>query len=337
MDVLSEVLKAVTLDSALFYNAEFSAPWCFSQPSSQVLASFLSPRSTHVIIYHLLTEGRGYASIDEDRSVALTAGDLVVFPHGDPHLIGNGPRVKPMDSTQELRRVLSEGLAVCRSGGGGEITKLVCGYMACDRQLSRVFLNGLPPLLRVNIRNDHSGRWLEESIRYSVARADTEPGGEAVAARLSEVLFIEMLRRYISLLPPEHTGWLAGVRDPDVGRTLALLHRQPAHPWTLASLAREAGISRSVLAERFRRCLSESPIAYLTRWRLLLAAQLLTATSNSVARIAGEVGYESEAAFNRAFKREFGLPPARFRSESKKTRTKPRREIAPNEGSPGAR
>jgi transcriptional regulator GlxA family with amidase domain len=194
--------------------------------------------------------------------------------------------------------------------------------MACEPQLSRVFLGGLPPILKVSIRNDASGQWLEDSIRYSVGHADTSrPGNEAVLAKLSEVLFVETLRRYIALLPREHTGWLAGVRDPEVGKALALLHRKPAHPWTIAALASEVGISRSVLAERFRRYLSETPMAYLTRWRLQLGAQMLTSTSRGVAHIAAEVGYESEPSFNRAFKREFGLPPARFRRQSKSARS----------------
>ncbi len=140
-------------------------------------------------------------------------------------------------------------------------------------------------------------------------------------AKLTEVLCVDTIRRYIALLPPEQTGWLAGIRDPEVGKTLALLHRQPAHPWTIASLANEVGISRSVLAERFRRYLSATPIAYLTRWRLQLGAQMLTSSSNSVAEIAAEVGYESEPSFNRAFKRELGLPPAQFRHQSKSARS----------------
>jgi AraC-like DNA-binding protein len=322
MDVLSEVLRAVKLDGALFYNAEFSAPWCFHSPASHILAPYLSRDSRHVIIYHLLTEGRGYAHVEgDDRPVPLKAGDIVIFPHGDPHMMRNGPPVKPVDNTQEVQRILSQGLKVCRMGGGGEITKFICGYMACEPQLSSLFLGGLPPVLIVNIRNDASGQWLENSLRYSVDNADaSSPGGEAVLSKLSEVLFVETLRRYIALLPPEQTGWLAGVRDPEVGKALALLHRKPAYPWTIAALANEVGISRSVLAERFRRYLSETPIAYLTRWRLQLGAQMLKSTSSSVVQIAAEVGYESEPAFNRAFKREFGLPPARFRSQSKSAR-----------------
>jgi len=324
MDVLSEVLKAVKLDGAMFYNAEFSAPWCFRSPASRTVAPYVSPESKHVVIYHLLTEGRGYAHIEGDGCpVQLNAGDIVIFPHGDPHIMGNGPSVKPVDSAHELQRILSQGLKVSRLGGGGEITKFICGYMACDPQLSRIFLGGLPPIFKVHIRNDASGQWLENSLRYSVDNADASgPGGETVLAKLSEVLFIETLRRYIAQLPQEQTGWLAGVRDPEVGKALALLHRKPAHPWTIAALASDVGISRSVLAERFRRFLSETPIAYLTRWRLQLGAQMLTSTSSSVAQIAAEVGYESEPSFNRAFKREFGLPPARFRSQSRSARSK---------------
>lgn len=325
MDVLSEVLKAIKLDGAVFYNAECSAPWCFRSPASRIMAPYLSPDARHVIIYHLLTEGRGYAHVEGDgRPVPLNAGDIVVFPHGDPHILGNGSPVRPVDSAQELQRILSEGLKISRLGGGGELTKLICGYMTCEPQLSQIFLGGLPAILKVNIRDDASGQWLENSIRYSVDNAGaSRSGGEAVLAKLSEVLFIETLRRCIALLPHEQTGWLAGVRDPEVGKALALLHRKPAHPWTIAALANEVGISRSVLAERFRCYLSETPIAYLTRWRLQLGSQMLTSTSNSVAQIAAEVGYESEPSFNRAFKREFGLPPARFRSQSKSGAAKP--------------
>jgi len=158
----------------------------------------------------------------------------------------------------------------------------------------------------------------QNSIRFSVDQANgSAPGGEALLAKLSEVLFVETLRAYIAQLPPQQKGWLGGARDSQVGKALALMHKSPAHPWTIASLAKEAGISRSVLAERFRHYLGQSPMAYLTRWRLQLAAQMLTSTNYSVAQIAAEVGYDSEAAFNRAFKREFDGPPARFRKRSR--------------------
>ncbi len=324
MEVLSEVLKAVKLNGALFYNAEFSAPWCAQSIDAHSVTSHLSPKSEHVVIFHLLTEGRGYANLKgDDELVPLNAGDILIVPNGEPHILGNGPSVRPVERGQVLDQVLSQGLKVSRMGGGGELTKFVCGYMTCEPQMGQVFLGGLPPMLKVSIRDDASGKWLEQSIRYSVDNIDpARPGGETVLAKLAEVLFVETLRRYIALLPPEQIGWLAGVRDPEVGKALALLHRNPADPWTIASLAKGVGLSRSVLAERFQRYLSETPIAYLMRWRLRLGAQLLTSMSSSVAQIAAEVGYESEASFNRAFKREFGLPPARYRSQSRAARNK---------------
>src|SRR5438876_10946642 len=195
--------------------------------------------------------------------------------------------------------------------------------MACDPRLSQVFLSGLPSLFKVSIRNDASGRWLEDSILFSVNQIDdASAGGEAVLAKLSEVLFIETLRAYMAHLSPTQTGWLGGARDAEVGKTLALIHRKPADPWTLADLAKEAGTSRSVLAERFRHYLNETRMAYLTRWRLQLGAQMLASTNYSVAQIAVEVGYESEAAFNRAFKRMFDAPPARFRANSRSAKAK---------------
>jgi AraC-like DNA-binding protein len=249
-------------------------------------------------------------------------GDIVVLPHGHAHQMGNGPPVAPMDSSMQLPRILAEGLRLYRFGqGGGDVTKLICGYMTCDPRLSHLLLAGLPEIMKINIRDHASGRWLEDTLRYSVEQAEaSEPGGAAVLAKLSEVLFVETLRRYISGLQPAQSGWLAGVRDPEVGRALALLHRNPAQPWTIATLAREVGLSRSVLAERFRHYLSETPIGYLTQWRMHLAAQLLESTSKSVAEVAGDVGYESEPSFNRAFKRTLGLPPARFRSHSTRGR-----------------
>jgi len=323
MDVLSEVLKVVKLQGAMFYNGEFSSPWSFCSPASASIAPYLVPGARHVIVYHLLTEGRASARLVDGERIILDAGDIVIFPHGDAHILENGPSAKSVDMATEIARIVAQGLKLSRSGGGGEITKFVCGFMACEPRLSQIFLSGLPPVFKVSIRNDAAGRWLENSIRFSVNEADaSRAGGEAVLAKLSEVLFVETLRTFIAQLPPERTGWLAGARDAEVGRSLALMHRNPALPWTIASLAREAGVSRSVLAQRFRHFLNEPPMAYLTRWRLQLGAQMLVSTSYSVAQIASQVGYDSEAAFNRAFKREFENPPARFRSLSRSAHIK---------------
>ena len=181
-----------------------------------------------------------------------------------------------------------------------------------------MFLAGLPQLIKVNIRGDAAGRWLEHSMRHLASEVgDTRPGNRVLLSKMAETLFIEALRRYMEQLTPEQTGWLAAAKDPVIGRALALLHRDPGYPWSVAELAAQAGASRSVIAERFAHLLGESPLGYLARWRMQLAARLLESTRNTMIQVAAEVGYESETAFNRAFSREFGLPPARYRKQAR--------------------
>jgi AraC-like DNA-binding protein len=316
MEALSEILRVIRLDSAIYFNAEFSEPWCIASPEACTLAPMLARGAGHVIIYHFLSEGRAYAQLHDGERVALSAGDIVTFPHGHAHVLGSGRRVTPIDIGTALPGVLERGLELLHFGGVGAPARFICGYLACDLQLSQAFLGGLPPLIKVNIRDDPSGQWLENSLRYSVTQAaNREAGAGAMLAKLSEAVFAETLRRYVRELPEGQTGWLAGARDAEVGKALTLLHHRHAHPWTVAELGRETGLSRTVLSERFRHFLGEPPMAYLTQWRLRLGARALTATNRGVAQIASEVGYESEAAFNRAFKREYGLPPARYRRE----------------------
>lgn len=317
MDVLSEVLRVVRLEGALFFNGEFSAPWCLSS-SPSAAAPYLSPGGGHLILYHFLTEGRAYVRLPDGPREELTAGDIVVFPHGDAHLLGNGFPEKPVDSVQTFAKNFTQGLKLARFGGGGEVTRFVCGFLACEPRLSEVFLAGLPPVLKVNVVDGPSGKWLENSIRFSVGEVNgSHAGSGVVLTRLSEVLFVETLRCYINTLPPDQIGWLAGARDPIIGQALALLHNEPAHPWTVSNLARGIGLSRTRFAERFRHFLGESPIAYLARWRLKLGAEMLQSTEDSVTEVAAAVGYGSEAAFNRAFRREFDCPPGQFRRQRK--------------------
>jgi len=213
---------------------------------------------------------------------------------------------------------LTQGLKLARFGGGGEVTRLVCGYLVCEPRLSQIFLAGLPKILKVRITNEPADHWLENSIKFSVAEeTNVEAGSGLVLAKLSEVLFVETLRRYINSLPADQTGWLAGARDPAIGQALALLHAEPAHGWTISNLSRRVGLSRTRLAERFQHFLQESPIAYLTKWRMKLGAETLLSTENSIEEIAATVGYGSAAAFNRAFKREYQTPPAQFRRKHK--------------------
>jgi hypothetical protein len=217
MDVLSEVLKVVRLQGALFYNGEFSSPWSVYAAHPRALARYFAPDSEHVIEYHLLTEGRASVRLENGGRLALAAGDIVMIPHGDPHIVENGPASMTVDDSDNLPEVLSQGLKLRRLGGGGEVTRFVCGYMACEPRLSQVFLSGLPPVFKVNIRKEASGRWLEDSIRFSVNQADTpHAGGDAVLARLSEVLFVETLR--------SGTNRLAGRRARCRGRENSRSH-----------------------------------------------------------------------------------------------------------------
>ena len=198
------------------------------------------------------------------------------------------------------------------------LTGLVCGFLACDGELLKPVLAGLPRVVRVNIRTDRSGEWLDNMLQHAVSQAAAStPGSEVILAHLAEVLFTEVLRRYLLALPEGRTGWLAGAGDPAVGRALAALHREPTFAWTLDLLAQGAGISRSALTEKFTRFIGQAPMAYLTDWRLELGAEALRSNSRSVQRVALDSGYESEAAFNRAFKRRFGVPPARYRREAR--------------------
>jgi AraC-like DNA-binding protein len=324
MDAFSEILSGVKMHGAVFFTAEFSAPWGLSMPAANVMAAKLAPGAAHLVTYHLVVEGGAVIELADGQSIELKPGDIVIFPHGDPHHMSSGKgAIRPFPNYGINAKIKARDLSPLCAGGGGETSRFVCGYMTCDPYLSRPILNGLPPVFKVNIRTDRSGHWLESSILHLVEEAASgRVGSEAMLAKLSEALFVDTLRRYVAGLPDQQTGWLAGARDPIVGKSLGLLHGRVARPWTIADLADEVGISRSALVERFTRYLSEPPMTYLTRWRLQLAARSLEKTSRGVAEIAADVGYESEAAFNRAFKREFGQPPGRYRSDHKSSPTK---------------
>ena len=318
MDAFSEVLSGVRLKGAMFFSAEFSAPWVLSTPHSRALAATLAPGAQHVVIYHFVVDGKARARLDDGSDIELLPGDIVVFPHGDPHQLSGGSGVAQVESAAVLRKIATHDLSPMHAGGGGATTRFVCGYLTLDPLLCGPILESLPPMLKVNVRTDRSGQWLEQSILHLVEEAASHhAGSDAMLAKLSEALFVDTLRRYVTSLPDQTTGWLAGARDTVVGKSLALLHRRPEHAWTIAELAAEVGLSRSSLVERFTRYLADPPMTYLTGWRLRLAAQALTSTSKGVADIAADVGYESEAAFNRAFKRVFGEPPARYRRSSR--------------------
>ena len=315
-DVLSAVLRTIRLDAAIFIDAELTAPWKVETPVARKTAPLLSPGAEHVMIFHLVTEGTAYASLGGGRRLPLEAGDVVMFPHGDAHIMGAGAGAACTSAEETYSSWRDRGLAVYRLGEGGPVTKIFCGFLVCQPQLSAGILQGVPPMIQVSIRGTETGRWLEESIRFTVAaQASRDQGRQAVMTKLTEAVFVETIRIWAQDTPPEACGWIAGARDRHVGRALSLMHGEPSRPWTIAGLAAELGVSRSVLAERFTRYMGQPPISYLKGVRLQMGAQLLIETDRSAAEVAAEVGYESEASFSRAFKRVFDCPPAQFRIE----------------------
>jgi AraC-like DNA-binding protein len=317
MDALSDVLRVVRLKGGVFLHAEFTAPWCMLSQVSREDCGLLLDGAEHIVLYHYVVEGRLAARIPDGTPVEIEAGEIVIFPHNHRHLMGSRLDLPPVPVREVVRVSPEGGLLTVRHGGGGERTRIVCGFLGCDRLDGNPLAAALPPLLRFDARQGSAAAWMQSSLEFAAAEiAARRAGSQTVLAKLSELLFVEALRRYVEGLPEEQTGWLAGLKDPYVSRALALLHGRVAEPWTVDDLGRDVGLSRSALADRFTRLIGEPPMRYLARWRIQVAAHQLRTSDTSLARIAEQVGYESEAAFNRAFKRSFGVPPATWRKSS---------------------
>jgi AraC-like DNA-binding protein len=317
MDALSDVLNSVRLEGAVYLNAEFTAPWCIRGELGLASVRQRLVASEHVAFFHFLTEGRCKVRLaDGGEVLEASAGDLILFPKEGKHLMGTDLQLAPMEAQAALTPDPESGaeLVHMRHGGGGAATRFVCGYLALSRSVFRPLFEALPRLVCIPMGEGPAAAMLRELFRAGVRESTAlRPGAGSMLAKLAELLFVEALRRHIERLPPGGRGWLAGVRDAQVGRALALLHAAPGRHWTVDELAREAALSRSALAERFTALVGESPIQYLMRWRLALAAQALRSGADAIAQLAERSGYESEAAFSRAFKREFGMPPAAWR------------------------
>jgi AraC-like DNA-binding protein len=317
MDALSDVLKAIRLDGAVYINAEFTAPWCVPVKFGLHNATAWLPRAEHIAFFHVLIDGSCRAQLaDGTETVDLQPGDMLLFPHDDLHLLGSDMRLPPAHS--EFKPPKDGGVAQLRHGGGGAVTHFVCGYLAFDPRICRPLFGALPRMLKIPAASDSNGAWLLQLLGVGVEQSSAQgPGASTLLAKLAELVFVEAIRRYAQSLPAEQRGWLAGLRDPYVGKALALLHADPARAWTVDDLAREVALSRSALADRFVDLIGEPPIQYLIRWRLALAAQRLRTGNETMARIAEHCGYDSDAAFNRAFKREFGMPPSAWRKRTR--------------------
>jgi AraC-like DNA-binding protein len=332
MDVLSDVLRVVRLSGAVFFTADFSSPWSLQSPIPEMLAPALIPEAECVVLFHILVDGECEVECVGHPLVTMASGDVIVFPRGDQHTM----RTHGMATATPITSILSprgdEDPPQLSYGGGGRCSQFVCGYLNCDQRFSPL-VEALPTMLIVRSRDDYStieavdragshpsvvppgsGTWLGTTLKFTINEARAaRPGNAAMLGRLTELMFVEILREYMHRLPEHQRGWLAGVNDPQVGKVLRMLHANPVHDWTVEELAREAAVSRSVLAQRFTDLVGEAPMRYLANWRMQLAKQMMRDGAHNIQEVATRVGYDSEAAFNRAFKRSTGSPPATWR------------------------
>ena len=315
-DVLSDVLGAIHLTGAVFFDFELTSPWVVEAPPASEIASRVMPGAQRVIEYHLIAEGGCWGHAIGQPSGRLSKGDLIMFPHGDPHVLSSAPGMRAAPDLSTFRSAPTRPAAYKLGGGGPDRARIVCCFLGCDDRPFNPLLSALPRVVHMSAANSAgTAAWLGALMTTAATEsANDRPGGENVRARLSELMFVEMIRRYLESLPPGQTDWLAGLRDPVVGQALAALHGKPQVSWTVERLARSAGVSRSVLAERFTAMVGQPPMQYLALWRMQLASRLL-ADGGHVAGVAATVGYESEAAFSRAFKKLLGRSPARWRDE----------------------
>jgi AraC-like DNA-binding protein len=316
MDALSDVLRVANLTGGVFLHAEFSAPWCIAARVSPEHCAPALGSASHLMIFHYVVDGELQIRVqaDDGDEVTIGAGELVLLPRNDLHLMGSDLSLPPVAGSEIIQPPKDGGLFSIRHGGAGGRTRMICGFLGCAGTEGNPVISTLPSLLKLNVEQGGAAEWIRSTFQYAAEEvAAGHPGSETVLAKLSELLFVEAVRRYADTLPQGQTGWLAGLRDPYVARALALLHRDIARRWTVDDLGRDIGLSRSALADRFIGLIGVPPMHYLANWRMQVARQRLRNTSASLAQVAEFVGYDSEAAFSRAFKKAFGTAPATWR------------------------
>jgi AraC-like DNA-binding protein len=315
-DALSNVLRTVRLTGATFFSVVARAPWVAEQPGPELILPKILPGAQHLIAYHVVTEGCCFAYTVGGTPIAVEAGEVVVFTKGDPHVMSSEPGLRgdPF-SVGVIDAVTNSQLPLLINfGGSGPATKLVCGFLACDARPFNPLLASLPPTMKAgDPKKNRNADWFSQFTRFAMIEStERRVGGEGVLARLSELMFIEVVRRYVEGLPPEQSGWLASLRDPFIGKALSLLHTSSAQNWTIEQLAKQVGMSRSLFAERFTTLVGMPPMQYLAQWRMQIASELLIGGAD-LATVAAEIGYTSEAAFSRAFKKIVGMSPSAWR------------------------
>ena len=321
MDVLSDVLRVIRLSGAVFFTADLLSPWAFTSPPSTDLEPLLNRPADCLSLFHILIEGECWFRVENQAPVRVEANSVISFPHGDGHVMSSDPELKPV-SIYSLMPPFEHGkIPHVTHGRTGERARIVCGYLQCDRRFNPL-IGALPHLLVVRSQKngmqsaDATEAWLDLTLKRASDEADAKrPGSPALLARITELLFLVVLQRHTQHLPDGQGGWLAAVRDPEIGRALRLLHEQPERKWTTVDLGHAVGVSRAALARRFADLVGEPPMRYLTSWRMQLAQHYLSQRELSLAEVAVRVGYDSDVAFNRAFRRHVGTPPATWRDE----------------------
>ena len=319
MDALSDVLRVAHLTGGVFLRAEFFAPRCISSRLTPEHCSPVLGPASHMMIFHYVAEGEVHIQIEGEQDEDLIeAGEVVLLPRNDMHLMGSDLRLPAVPGKEVIRPPRDGGLFSIHHGGTGSCTRMVCGFLGCASTEGNPVISSLPPLLRVKLEQGGAAEWIRSTFQYAAEEVSAaRPGSETVLAKVSELLFVEAVRRYAEELPDGRTGWFSGLRDPHVARALALLHRDITRRWTVDDLGREVGMSRSALADRFIRLIGVPPMHYLAAWRMQVATGKLRDTSDSLAQVAETVGYDSEAAFSRAFKKAFGTAPATWRRSNR--------------------
>ena len=319
LDPLSDVFHTVRMTGAVFFDFQATAPFAVEAPASNDIAPHVLRGAEHAIEFHVVADGSCWGGIVGERAMRLETGDVIAFPHGDSHVMSSAPGMRGPQNLGVFSSTPFGRLPLTLHQGpdGAVDVRLICGFLTCDRQPFNPLLAALPRVLHDPAsRHRNSEAWISQFIHHAVAESKGERvGSQTVLTKLSELMFLDVVRRYLEALPPERTGWLGALRDPIVGRAIALLHEKPADAWTIEALARAAGASRSGLAERFSTTVGMPPMQYLAQWRIQLAAGMLARTNAGIAAIAAEVGYESEAAFHRAFKKAVGTAPGAWRRQ----------------------
>jgi AraC-like DNA-binding protein len=313
-DLLSDLLGNMHLSGMVLFRTVFREPWGLISPAACNLSKMLSFRTEHIIPFHIIAEGGCWLELKDRERVWLKAGDAILLPYGDEHVLRGCEEAVKVPARELLPPFPWPDILMVEHGGGGGRTQIICGFLQCDELLFHPLLRHLPQLMHVSPGQNPADEWLASMIRHTAEEASrVVPGARSMLPRLTELMFVEILRKHMQTLSTDEVGWFAAVNDPVVGTALKWMHGSPLDEWNVDRLSREVGVSRTVLSARFKHFLDMPPMRYLTYWRLQLAGQRLKTTEAPMKGIADQAGYESEAAFSRAFKRHFGLPPADWR------------------------